>query len=422
MAQILVVDDEVGIRELLSEILHEEGHDVRLAENAAEARIQREAARPDLVLLDIWMPDTDGISLLKEWAAEGHLTMPVVMMSGHATIDTAVEATSIGAASFLEKPIGMQKLLATVRTALMQGQRPTIAGLSLSAFPRSAPLKELRRRLELVASGSRAILLRSAPGGFVELAARTLLSNGKEWLDLAYDTQPLTLEALQEIAGGVIYAEELGRLVRLQQKNLLFAAERLDRYNLRLVVGTEYDPAALALQGWDEHVLAHTFGGRLGLPALVEVRDEIPDIAAHLLAQMIEVGDVPARRLSTAAQNALRQHAWPGGFVELKSAMKSIALAALDVEIGAEDVQQMILPGGTSGQVQGVVGISLEMLDLPLREAREIFERQYFEHHIAKEGCNMTRIAERSGLERTHLYRKLKDLGLRTGRRGEEDQ
>ena len=422
MAQILVVDDEVGIRELLSEILHEEGHDVRLAENAAEARVQREAARPDLVLLDIWMPDTDGISLLKEWAAEGHLTMPVVMMSGHATIDTAVEATSIGAASFLEKPIGMQKLLATVRTALMQGQRPTIAGLSLSAFPRSAPLKELRRRLELVSSGSRAILLRSAPGGFVELAARTLLSSGKEWLDLAYDTQPLTLEALQGIAGGVVYAEELGRLVRLQQKNLLFAAERLDRYNLRLVVGTEYDPAALALQGWDEHVLAHTFGGRLGLPALVEVRDEIPDIAAHLLAQMIEVGDVPARRLSTAAQNALRQHVWPGGFVELKSAMKSIALAALDVEIGAEDVQQMVLPGGASGQVQGMVGIPLEMLDLPLREAREIFERQYFEHHIAKEGGNMTRIAERSGLERTHLYRKLKDLGLRTGRRGEEDQ
>jgi two-component system nitrogen regulation response regulator NtrX len=115
MPKILVVDDEVGIRELLFEILRDEGHDVQLAENAATARAAREAGRPDLVLLDIWMPDTDGITLLKEWAGNGQLNMPVVMMSGHATIDTAVEATRIGALDFLEKPIGMQKLLAAVK-------------------------------------------------------------------------------------------------------------------------------------------------------------------------------------------------------------------------------------------------------------------------------------------------------------------
>jgi len=115
MPKILVVDDEVGIRELLSEILRDEGHDVLLAENATEARTAREAGRPDMVLLDIWMPDTDGITLLKEWSGNGQLNMPVVMMSGHATIDTAVEATRIGALDFLEKPIGMQKLLAAVK-------------------------------------------------------------------------------------------------------------------------------------------------------------------------------------------------------------------------------------------------------------------------------------------------------------------
>ena len=118
MAQILVVDDEVGIRELLSEILADEGHQVLLAENAGAARRLRGAQRPDLVLLDIWMPDTDGITLLKEWAANGQLTMPVVMMSGHATVDTAVEATRIGAFDFLEKPIALQKLLKTVGAAL----------------------------------------------------------------------------------------------------------------------------------------------------------------------------------------------------------------------------------------------------------------------------------------------------------------
>jgi len=118
MSKVLVVDDEVGIRELLSEILYDEGHTVELAENAAQARAARLRARPDLVLLDIWMPDTDGISLLKEWASQKLLDMPVVMMSGHATIDTAVEATRIGAIDFLEKPITLQKLLKTVKTAL----------------------------------------------------------------------------------------------------------------------------------------------------------------------------------------------------------------------------------------------------------------------------------------------------------------
>src|SRR5260370_37535070 len=132
MAQILVVDDEVGIRELLSEILADEGHQVALAESAGDARRIRERARPDLVLLDIWMPDTDGITLLKEWAASGQLTMPVVMMSGHATIETAVEATRIGALDFLEKPITMQKLLKAVEQGLARN--------AASQAPAAAPV------------------------------------------------------------------------------------------------------------------------------------------------------------------------------------------------------------------------------------------------------------------------------------------
>ena len=168
MAQILVVDDESGIRELLFDILRDEGHDVRVAENATAARLARGEARPDLVLLDIWMPDTDGITLLKEWAANGQLNMPVVMMSGHGTIDTAVEATRIGALDFLEKPIGMQKLLAAVKRGLEQGKKPVSGGLSLAAFPRSNPLKDLRKRLEQVVAKNPAVMLRAASGGIVE--------------------------------------------------------------------------------------------------------------------------------------------------------------------------------------------------------------------------------------------------------------
>src|SRR3974377_2238316 len=151
MAQILVVDDEVGIRELLSEILSDEGHTVQLAENATAARSLRARGLPDLVLLDIWMPDADGITLLKEWATREHPHMPLIMMSGHGPIDTAVEATRIGAMDFLEKPIALQKLLATVKRALRAGAPPAKPTLMLATLGRAPAILELKQRLERVA-------------------------------------------------------------------------------------------------------------------------------------------------------------------------------------------------------------------------------------------------------------------------------
>src|SRR5689334_3060275 len=174
MQQILVVDDEIGIRELLSEILSEEGYDVHLAENASEARGYRSRARPDLVLLDIWMPDTDGITLLKEWSSAGLLTMPVVMMSGHGTIDTAVQATRIGAYDFLEKPIALQKLLTTVGRALKHGSQQPQANLSLAALGRAPIIAELKQRLERVANVRTPVLLLAEPGCAIELCARAI--------------------------------------------------------------------------------------------------------------------------------------------------------------------------------------------------------------------------------------------------------
>jgi len=144
MASILVVDDEMGIRELLNEILTDEGHTVYAAESAIQARTVREQMRPDLVLLDIWMPDTDGITLLKEWSNSGQLTMPVVMMSGHATIDTAVEATRIGALNFLEKPIALQKLLKTVNKALESAPKQIQIEEAAATLPSSRPAVELK--------------------------------------------------------------------------------------------------------------------------------------------------------------------------------------------------------------------------------------------------------------------------------------
>src|SRR3977135_1407865 len=174
MAHILVVDDEVGIRELLSEILADEGHQVSVADSAGEARRQRERQRPDLVLLDIWMPDTDGITLLKEWAANGQLTMPVVMMSGHGTIETAVEATRIGAFDFLEKPVGLQKLLSTVTRALKTAAGQGPRRISLAALGTSTPVIEVERAIEQLLRANRPVLIGGEPGAGHDTAARAL--------------------------------------------------------------------------------------------------------------------------------------------------------------------------------------------------------------------------------------------------------
>ena len=164
MARILVVDDEIGIRELLSEILYDEGHTIELAENASQARAARLRIRPDLVLLDIWMPDTDGVTLLKEWGSQGLLDMPVIMMSGHATIDTAVEATRIGAIDFLEKPITLQRLLKTVSAGLARGRMPVIKPASVVQAPVTSAPPVLTQMPEPVPAEPVAVVDRSLLG------------------------------------------------------------------------------------------------------------------------------------------------------------------------------------------------------------------------------------------------------------------
>ncbi|MBL8484866.1 MAG: sigma-54-dependent Fis family transcriptional regulator [Rhodocyclaceae bacterium] len=413
MTTLLVVDDEIGIRELLSEILTDEGYDVKLAENASRARNIRNAGRPDLVLLDIWMPDTDGITLLKEWASNGQLTMPVIMMSGHGTIDSAVEATRIGALDFLEKPIALQKLLSTIKRGLQHGHATATGHLTLAAFTRSAPLRDLARRLNQVCAASRHVLLRSAKGGIAELCARSVQGAGKPWYDFAAQSAPLGVDQLEQLRGGILLAAELGALTRPQQKNLGFAIDRLERYDLRLLAGSAEGSEALLAAGWDETLVRNLFTVTLATPNLAELRDDVPDIAARVLTHLVESGAVQPRRLSSAAQNALRNYSWPGGYPELVSSLRSLALAALQDEIGEDDVKRLLSP-------QIAKSLSLP-LDQPLREAREAFERLYFEYHLQLEHGNMTRLAEKSGMERTHLYRKLKQLGLQTSRRGDPD-
>ncbi len=419
MAIILVVDDEVGIRELLSEILIDEGYDVRLAENAGAARRVRNELRPDLVLLDIWMPDTDGISLLKEWHAGGHLNMPVVMMSGHGTIDTAVEATRFGAFDFLEKPIGLQKLLATVQKALKHDAPPQRPPLTLEAFARLPFVKEFRRRLEQAAAKASVVLIKGATGGMGEIAARTLLAPRAPWLDLSTVSSALTQEALEKTSGGILFVPDLAALGKMQQMNLAFALDRAEKLHLQLVVASTTPLSALS--GWDAKLLARLGEIWVALPALSAHADDLPEIAALLLTNFVERGEVPPRRFSTAALNALRTLPWKkhpeASWNVLYGLVRNLALTALDEEIVGDDVAR-VMPQEIEDDAPAQS--FLPLFEQPLREARDAFEKLYFEHHLRQEGGNMTRLAERSGLERTHLYRKLKQLDIRLGKRGEE--
>lgn len=422
MAIILVVDDEVGIRELLSEILIDEGYDVRLAENAGAARRLRNELRPDLVLLDIWMPDTDGISLLKEWHAAGHLNMPVVMMSGHGTIDTAVEATRIGAFDFLEKPIALQKLLASVQKALKHDTPPPRPPLTLDAFARSAFIKEFKRRLEQAAAKAPVLLLKGATGGMAEICARTLQPPRAPWLDLSAVSSALTQEMLEKIAGGVLFVPDLAVLGKMQQMNLAFAVTHLDRLNLQLVAATVTSLSALGEAGWDSKLLARLGEVWVAMPSLVGHADELPEIASLLLTNLVERGEVPPRRFATGALNALRTLPWKqrpeANWTDLYVLVRNLALTALEEEISAEDVGR-VMPADETSTDHELLSL-LPLFDQPLREARDAFEKLYFEHHLRCEGGNMTKLAERSGLERTHLYRKLKQLDVRIGKRNEE--
>lgn len=416
--QVLVVDDEVGIRELLSDILRDEGYQVKLAENAAQARDWRQQERPDLVLLDIWMPDCDGISLLKEWGNGGLLTMPVVMMSGHGTIDTAVEATRIGAFDFLEKPIALQKLLKTVNAALKHAEHQPRSGMNLLSLGKSAAISELRARLEQLDGLNIPLLLGGARGCGAELCARFLHRPGTPWLELTHPEKLATapMELLEQSREGLIYIPEVADLGKTEQKGLQLLLSKAEKYGVRVVCATTKPLPKLVQVGQFDEALFHTLSAAsLNIPSLAEHREDIPDLVKAMATFMAESGEASYREFDVAALNAMRNAEWPSNLTQLKVVVKNLMLTSIDDKITLEEAQRVLGQFAVPEEPKGSAPAELPLnLDLSLREARDAFERIYFEHHIAKAGGNMSRVAEAVELERTHLYRKLKQLNIRT--------
>lgn len=426
---ILVVDDEIGIRELLRDILQDEGYRVDLAENAAVARSMRLHERPDVVLLDIWMPDCDGITLLKEWANGGLLTMPVVMMSGHGTIDTAVEATRIGAFDFLEKPIALQKLLKTVANALKHSEQSPKSEITLTTLGKSQLIVALKERLDKIAAsasvGPSPVLLIGPKGCGAELCARFLQMPNTPWLHLLDYSQLATapLDILEQVRDGVLYLSEVAELNKTEQKGLLLLITKAEKYNVRVVcVTSENLPKMQAEDKFDHNLLQLLSAVSLRVPALEEHKEDIPDLVLAIANLQFELANVPYCEFDIAALNALRNASWPGDIAQLDAVIRNLIQTSLGEKITLEDVQRVLTQFGDVPQAAAESSVNVAtqtpllpdaLFDQPLRDARDEFERLYFAHHMKNLAGNMSKLAEIVGLERTHLYRKLKQLEIK---------
>ena len=420
-SDILIVDDEVGIRDLLSEILQDEGYTVTVAENADTARQLRQQTRPAMVLLDIWMPDCDGITLLKEWAKSGQLTMPVVMMSGHASIDTAVEATKIGALDFLEKPISLQKLLSTVDRALKYGQMQAASNLSLDKLGHSQVIKELNQQLEQIARFSSPVLLTGELGSPFELVARALHKTGTPWIEPSQIDQIVDapIELLQKATNGILYLGDISQYGKSVQQSIGFILTKADRYNTRVICICSRPIKEMLSDSLQDNKLLHTLSSLIvAIPPLRAQLDDMVFLVEQITTELAESQKIPIVKFSTAALNELRQYNWPGNLEQLRNIVKSLMLTAENNEVDVKAVNS-ILNQFTNHQ-QPLDNVGKFDFDLPLRELRENLERRYFEYHIANEGHNMSKVAQKVGLERTHLYRKLKQLGIQFTRRQTE--
>ncbi len=446
-AYILVVDDEPDIRGLVKEILEDEGYEVTSAENAAVARDSRRKRRPDLVLLDIWMPDTDGISLLKEWSESGELDSPVIMMSGHGTVETAVEATRLGAYDYLEKPLSLSKLLLTVRHALDSDklQRENL-GLRRQAEPASEPIgksqvmQKLREQLQRVAQHDTCVLLTGEPGTGKKLMARYIHENSARkpgpFVDIGVATIARENSAtelfgneangevrygrLEQANGGTLFLAEVGDMDMETQGRLLAALETQSfmrvggtspvQVNVRIIASTYYDLAQEVQSGRFREDLYYKLNVvPIKIPGLREYIEDVPELLAYYLAYYCDRDNLPYSNFAVAAQNRLRQYAWPGNVRELENLVQRLLIMGHGEEIGVEEVETALLGSSTSVSQDNSAN---ELFSLPLREARERFEHAYLLHQLKESGGSVTRLAKVSGMERTHLYRKLRSLGI----------
>lgn len=446
--RLLVVDDEPEIRRLVSEILQDEGYQVAMAENAAEARALKQSTKPQLILLDIWMPDTDGITLLKEWVHEDSLLCPVIMMSGHGSVESAVEATKLGAYDFLEKPLSMAKLILVVARALEASNlQKENSGLKqqlvtdIEPVGKSATVARTKDQIKRLAQHDTRVLFIGEAGVGKELYARYLHNNSNRregpFVDVAVGSIAPENAAVEffgkELGGkvypglleranhGTLFLSEIAGMDQETQLRLLSALASSSflrvggsepvRVDVRVLASTRIDLSEEVRFGRFRQDLYYLLNEvTMAIPPLREHSEDIPGLLSFYADYFVSHDKLPFRKFSMAAQNFLRNYSWRGNVRELKNLVQRLMILGVGEDIELDEVKSAL--GAGMGETVSASSVP-DFYNLPLKEARDQFEKAYLEYHFERSGGSVAKLSAAVGIERTHLYRKLHSLNIK---------
>ena len=453
-SDILIVDDEADIRDLVAGILDDEGHSTETAANSDEALSAIAAGRPALVFLDIWLQGSrlDGLQLLDK-IKEEHPAMPVVMISGHGNIETAVSAIKRGAYDFIEKPFKADRLLLVADRALENSrlkrevrQLKQLAPLAATLVGHSPAINQLRQTIEKVSPTNSRVLIVGPSGSGKELAARTIHAHSAranspfvvinaaaitpEYMETELfgieggnGTTSRKVGALEEAHGGTLFIDEIADMPRETQNKILRVL--VDQTFQRVGGSTKVTVDVRIVSSTSRHIEADIAAGKfredlyhrlsvvpIKVPGLAERREDIPELVEYFMTQISQMTGLPKRTVGADALAVLQSHDWPGNVRQLRNNVERLMIlaggdpeAVITASMLPQDVGSMIpnMPNGNGGE---------HLMSLALREAREVFEREYLLAQINRFGGNISRTAEFVGMERSALHRKLKALGI----------
>ncbi|MFQ3368214.1 MAG: two-component system nitrogen regulation response regulator NtrX [Methylophilaceae bacterium] len=407
---ILIVDDEQDIRESLRDILEDEGHKIYLAENAEEARSIKDKEAIELILLDIWMPDCDGITLLKEWATNNKINCPVIMMSGHGTIDTAIEATKIGAYDFLEKPISLQKLLNTINSALKKEIHVTKIDQTFLNTSQANWIIQFRQKI-IDLKTSNLIYLEGSDGNFLNICINRLVGTNYLLIDINAVIKDNFIEKAAQKGCNAILFKNYSQFEKLKKENISkFLKENIFK-KIKIIFIDDNIASIIPSEVPKENILY--------MPDFSNEQDLIPDFSLSILQFYLSMNKhLGYKEFEISALNSLRVCGIISNIDLLDDIVFNLIKVTEGQKISSEDVinylqnlrskenQKTYEKGSTSN-------INEDIFHKTLREARDDFEKLYFKFHMQKK-LSVSELAKKSGVERTHLYRKLKSLGIKS--------
>ena len=431
---ILVVDDEPDIRNLISDILKDEGYSVSTAANGDEANQQLNIKQPHLILLDIWMPDIDGISLMKSWNEHKLVSAPIVMMSGHGTVETAVEATRLGAKDFIEKPLSLAKLLQTVADTLAEFEQSvdnlnSSNALILEPIGNSQIINQIRSALDKIYKTKNHIVIEGESGVGKNSTAMLIHQRRHGNNEPCVLMDGMTVEGsfeekLTQYNGcfvkannGTLVINNIDALTLKHQNTLLsylkhkqytlFNQNSINVINFQIIAISNNDLCHLVSSGDFSSELYELLAEvKLDIPALKDRQEDIPELLNHYVNTLPDEENTPYRKMSFAAQNLLRNHYWKNNILELKNTVRQLQLLGGEGEISIEEVNLLLQ------EDEAIEPTNHSWYDMPLREAREAFERDYLIHQLKMVDGRVGELAKVAGMERTHLYRKLRTLNI----------